>query len=283
MGRPNKIIDLVGFIPGPIQLVYPEEWRYITNNEVNDVKEGYYIISSYGRVYSLKTSCLLNQVISNTGYYRVFLRLNNGTGRYFSVHRIMMKVFCPINNYNSLQVNHKDGNKLHNTYFNSTEFENLEWCTCQENIIHSINSNLKYVLKGEECSYANITNIQADNIAYMISLQQYSHEEIARINNCPVYTVNGIASGTIWKEYYNKYNLESVKRKFNLNFTDNQLHLLFKYFEDHSNEYISKSDLYRNALKDLFNIDFNPKSMSGTMSRLFNRQTRKEISDQYNF
>ena len=282
MGRKRKIIDLVHFLPGPTQLVYPEEWRYITNNEVENVKEYYYMISSYGRVYSCKTNTILNQVISNTGYYRVFLRLNNGEGRYYSVHRILMKVFNPISNSIEMQVNHKNGDKLKNTYYGNENFDNLEWCTCQENIVHSINTNLRTIIRGEDCSYANITNDQADRIAYMISTQKYSHREIANTVGCPEHTVDNISAGSIWKEYYNKYNLKDIKRKFNLNLSDEQLHKLFKYFQDNGSKYIVKTNLYRDALKDLFGIDF-VYSMSGTMSRLYNRQTRTDISSQYNY
>ena len=58
---------------------------------------------------------------------------------------------------------------------------------------------------------------------------------------------------------------------------------MFKYFQDHKNiNYKYKSELYRNALMELFGIEMK-QSMTATLSRLHNRVTRTDISSQYDF
>ena len=89
-------------------------------------------------------------------------------------------------------------------------------------------------------------------------------------------SVKNISSGNIWQDIRQKYNLDQYKKPIYWKFTDDQLHLLFKYFEENKGKYQINNDLYRHALKDLFNIDYCD-SMSATMSRLYNRQTRRNI------
>ena len=51
------------------------------------------------------------------------------------VHRLVAWEFCPGRDLN-LTVNHKDGNKQNNNYWN------LEWCTSQENMYHAYRTGL---------------------------------------------------------------------------------------------------------------------------------------------
>ena len=235
------------FVQNPI---FFEEWKFITDISVPGIRKNAYKISNLGRVYSLLSNSYLTPVITWNGYFRVFLRLESGCGRYFLIHRILYIEFNFVNNYNELQVNHKDGDKFHNS------IENFEWNTPSENIIHAYRNGLKVKEKGEDCSYATISNDQAEQIAKLISEQKYSHQDIADIVGCPKHIVGNIATGTTWTWIYNKYNLSKYKRGFNLSLSDEDLHKLCKYFEDYSDKFIIRSDLFRKALKDLFDIEF---------------------------
>lgn len=87
-----------------------------------------YFITSEGRVYSIKRGKFLKYHLSNTGYYRVHLSLNNKS-RKILVHRLVAEAFIN-NTFNKPFVNHKDENKLNNRVVN------LNWCTNSENQLH---------------------------------------------------------------------------------------------------------------------------------------------------
>lgn len=70
----------------------------------------------------------------------VLVLYNNGVGKSYRAHRLIAEHF--VDNPNNLpQVNHKDGNKTNN------KANNLEWCTCQDNIKHSWKLGLKVITK----------------------------------------------------------------------------------------------------------------------------------------
>lgn len=115
--------------------------------------EGLYQASTFGRIKSLARSGtyerILIPVIDNHGYYHITLSKNGIVQRFF-IHQLIAKTFIP-NSLNLPQVNHKDGNKQNN------KAENLEWCTLQENITHSIETGLKPDDKGCNSCHSKFT------------------------------------------------------------------------------------------------------------------------------
>lgn len=138
----------------------------LSNKEVwKDIEgyEGLYQISNLGRVKSLPKirgrtlveERILSPVLGNRGYKMIMLYKNNGNKR-FSIHRLIAKAFIP-NISNKPYINHKDGNKLNNS------IENLEWCTCRENIIHALNMGLmNYVIAPKGAKAKNAALKQED-------------------------------------------------------------------------------------------------------------------------
>lgn len=114
--------------------------------------EGKYQISNYGRIKRKEYSIIRNNGRKQTwkekilkptkdasGYLGIRSctknNLQNGKSITLRIHRLVAEAFIDNpNNYNF--VNHKDGNKLNNCV------ENLEWCTCKENIIHAWETGL---------------------------------------------------------------------------------------------------------------------------------------------
>lgn len=127
-----------------------EEWK--------DIKgyEGYYKISSYGRVKGLRRlikpyNCskgywidekIIKDGTSNGGYRMITLS-KKGKNSIFRVHRLVAEAFIP-NPYNKETVNHKDECVTNN------HVDNLEWMTQAENNEYGtrkarqrVNSNVK--------------------------------------------------------------------------------------------------------------------------------------------
>lgn len=98
------------------------------NEEVwKDVEdyEGYYTVSNLGNVYSIKTRRVLKYSLNTQGYPTISLS-KEGVKKSFTIHNIVANTFL-LKEVNSLQVNHKDENKLNN------EVTNLEFITPKEN------------------------------------------------------------------------------------------------------------------------------------------------------
>lgn len=103
-----------------------EIWKDIPNYN------GYYKVSNFGRIRSFYgKGRLLKPNVDEDGYFRVALS-KEGKRKDYYCHRLVAMAFLP-NADESRQINHIDGNKQNNNV------DNLEWCTCRENIIHAIN------------------------------------------------------------------------------------------------------------------------------------------------
>ena len=99
-----------------------KEWRKIAGYDN-------YEISNYGEIRNTKTNRILKLGISNCGY-NIAVLSKNGCTKTFSVHRLVLETFNPIDNMERLEVNHKDWDKQNN------RLDNLEWNTRRENLLY---------------------------------------------------------------------------------------------------------------------------------------------------
>ena len=107
-----------------------EDWRDIAGYE------GYYQVSSFGRVRSqYRGDRVLKPTLDGPGYPRVTV-VKDGVRSTRFVHRFVAIAFLPLLDGRD-QVNHKNGVKADN------RVDNLEWCTQFENMRHAVDTGLK--------------------------------------------------------------------------------------------------------------------------------------------
>lgn len=183
---------------------FGETWKPITKLSVPEIVEGMYYISDLGRIVSDSKHRhgirLLNEVESNTGYLRAFLQTDTGKQRYFSIHRIEMIEFCPVEGFQNLQVNHIDGRKWNNCLWN------LEWVTGSENILHAFRTGLKAPSQGPDY-------LRARAIASLLS-QGYSVQATANIIGCHMSSVSSIKNGNSWPALYYEFKLANLNNEY---------------------------------------------------------------------
>lgn len=198
-----------------------------------DVKEyeGLYQISNLGRIKSfhkkekiLKTSYQYMKY----GYIREKIDLSkNGKKKSLKVHRLVAEAFIP-NPENKPQINHIDGNPLNNNVFN------LEWCTNQENIIHSykclrtkkydeskiIEQYNKNIKPSKICKDNNITIAIYRNILKRNNLKSQGNSFWKNKYNIDIKQLkNDIKNGMTNKELVKKYNCSNqiiMTRKYQI-------------------------------------------------------------------
>lgn len=125
---------------------YPVEIFY--KIDFLNIKEDTYIISSYGRIFSLNTNSEMTPPIQKSGYRRLNLVVKEGFGdqfnrKSFNIHRLVAMAFIVKTEEDILLnrdiPNHKDLNKWNNCVWN------LEWVTEQENTIHALQNNAQQI------------------------------------------------------------------------------------------------------------------------------------------
>jgi hypothetical protein len=97
--------------------------------------ENYYSVSDCGDIYSKRNGRNLKLLFTIKGYLYVIISAK-GIKKRCSIHRIVAELFIP-NPENKPQVNHKNGIKTDNYY------ENLEWNTQSENMIHAFTTGIR--------------------------------------------------------------------------------------------------------------------------------------------
>ena len=175
--------------------------------------EGLYVVSNLGRVKSLvgwnghkyiKREKILKKSIHNVENYKtykVFL-VKNKKRKEYRVHRLVSFSFIP-NPNNKPQINHKDSNPMNN------HVENLEWCTSQENIVHSY----KY-------GYRKSFKISKEKLIELNFYKKLNCLEIAKKYKVGVHVIYN---------NFKKYNIKPIKILRNkYNFTLNFLYLFKK-------------------------------------------------------
>lgn len=131
-----------------------------------DMIKDYYLISNYGRIFSVYYDRIINPFIDKDGYLRIELSVyNSKKGRKFYVHRLVAFMFVE-GYFEGALVNHINSDRQCNIS------SNLEWVTAQENSDHA--KEFGYLLLNNTSEYRNLNNVHNINtvkrVCKMISL-----------------------------------------------------------------------------------------------------------------
>jgi len=155
--------------------------------------EGLYQISSHGRVKSFQPRWKKDRILRPLiGLYFFFTLTKNGVPKTNHLHRILMMAFKWVDGCENLTVNHKNGNKLDN------RFENLEWCTTSENILHAFESGLTVAPKGSK-RWNSILSEQDIPAIRKMNLEGVKIKSIASQYNVTEGAIYGITRGVTWR------------------------------------------------------------------------------------
>lgn len=173
-------------------LVMKEIWKDIPGYE------GRYQISNCGQVKSLKAwngryqiyskrEKILKSSKTKAGYLLIRLSLDN-KGSTYLIHRLVAQAFV-LNPLVKPCVNHKDGNKLNNYWWN------LNWCTYSENEKHAYRIGLK-TRKGEYNTMAKLKTKQIKEIRKLKG--KMSQRDIGKIYGVNQSCISDIINKKLW-------------------------------------------------------------------------------------
>ena len=152
-----------------------------------------YFVSEDGDIMSTKYTkvSFLHPRKNNRGYLCISL-FCGGRAKTFPIHRLVAMAFLP--NYDeTLEVNHKDCNKLNNNV------TNLELVTHKQNIRHANQNNLMNHPKGEKHYAAKLSEEQVLEIKRMYSKYGLSRKFFAKRYNVSSQVIDAILTGKSWK------------------------------------------------------------------------------------
>jgi len=265
----NKELDSLEKFP--LEIFLP-----ITENEIPDIKDGYYI-SNYSRVYSLISKKILKMKVNkHTGYYVFTCACKTTRQRDVTLHRILMMVFNPLDDYKGKVVNHLDGNKLNSFLYN------LEWTDIKGNSIHARDSGLLHPAHSESHCCATITTQQAEQICKYLESRMYMQKDIAKLVGTTVGIVESIKQGRAWKEISSKYNLDFKTEKISKVFSFDDIHNICKYFQNNSKD--DNESLRQHCIHCLEYLSL-PVTASNinSLRKIYKKERWKFICNNYNY
>lgn len=144
------------------------------------------------------------------GYKCVNIRVNK-KAHHIHLHRLLAVAFIPLPQsyidqnltYKDLQINHLNG--IHD----DNRLENLEWCTCQENIEHAWKTGLSHPKKCDKHPNSVYSNQQIENVCKMLEDNKNSMKKISEQTEVSYTVVKQIRNHIIWKEISQKYNIDN--------------------------------------------------------------------------
>ena len=176
-----------------------DEWfyRYYHKNDPN--KPTRIFGSKSGKIWSEFTNNIIRGGYDKDGYLRTKILPPSNKRHRISIHRIICTIFHPEGYDKDMQVNHINGIKDDN------RAENLEWCTCKENIHHAWKLGLAKPHSGDNANYFKYTEAEL-RAACDILMTGKTLVEVSKLTNIPYGRLEGIANKSIRLDIAKDYN-----------------------------------------------------------------------------
>lgn len=147
------------------------------------------MVSNLGEVYSILSKKILKaRIVARYAAINVY-HIGKMSTKY--IHRMVAETFLEKFEA-SLEVNHKDGNRLNNSA------DNLEWITHAENLQHALDTGLRVPVRGVENGKSKLSEADVLEIKQFLSSNGYTQKEIAESFNVTGCTINNIVKGKRW-------------------------------------------------------------------------------------
>lgn len=198
-----------------------------------------YLISNYGRIYSLAVHRFLtNKNLDKDGYIKTSIKVNKDKRIYFQLHRLVAIHFCEnIPRGNNFKVVFKDGNKR-NVYY--------------KNLI---------VIKLKSCRFSNkkYSDEKINRVCYLLSTTEMSLNQISKMT--------GVSVASVSKIYYRKQRKDISK---NYVFIKRMKDIKYDYFNINV-EKIHPNEKFKNIIIDGQRTHY----AISNYGRVFNMKTKK--------
>ena len=193
-----------------VQLPITQPPRYIT---YPGVMQNRYVITDFGQIFDVFKGCEVVQFI-NKGYYKCNLKKVDENPYQYSIHRLVAWEWVLKNRDFNLHINHKDGNKLNNNYWN------LEWVTPAENTQHAWRTGLikphqwpdeypYHINQGETHGMSKLTDEEVHMACRMLQDPKVTYDEVldALGHKISRQTLIQIATGLRWTHISRLYKI----------------------------------------------------------------------------
>lgn len=149
--------------------------------------EEHYLVTSEGRVFSLRKNRFIKAQDNMYGYLKISLYKDKKL-KSFKLHKLVADAFLSKPSPKH-QINHKNGNK------HDCSLDNLEYMTCSENNRHAIN-----YLKVRRCTRPNfLTEVDVIAIKKLLKCKT-PHQKIAKLFDCSRSHITNIGLGKNWSQ-----------------------------------------------------------------------------------
>lgn len=172
--------------------------RKLIENQKYEFRMDYYADEN-GHIWSSQKQGYLKEQEDKNGYLKVTLMTTDKPpmkGHRFSVHRLILSTFNPIENMENFQVDHIDGNMKNNN------LSNLRWTSCQENLNNLNTKPNRRVYDQDGVNNASAIFTYEDLISLIKDMGSgnYTQKELMEKYNCCRATLNKIRNKEVYKQ-----------------------------------------------------------------------------------